>query len=86
MARIAVTVSPGASRGRIVGRHGDGWKVHVSAPAERGRANKALLDLLAEKLEVPRARLAIVLGQKTRRKIVEIAELDPDEIAKRLDR
>ena len=86
MARIAVTVSPSAARSRIVGRHGDGWKVRVSAPAERGKANDALLDLLADALKVPPNRLEVVSGRTARRKVVEVAGLDLDEIARRLDR
>lgn len=86
MARIVVTVSPGASRSELVGRHGDGWKVRVAAAPERGRANEALLALLAEKLGLPRSRLAVVAGQTSRRKIVEVERLDLDEISRRLER
>ena len=84
MARIVVTVSPGASRSELAGRHGDGWKVRVAAPPERGRANKALVDLLAEALDLPRSRLVVVAGRSARRKVVEVAGLDLDEIARRL--
>jgi uncharacterized protein YggU (UPF0235/DUF167 family) len=45
--RVVVFVVPGAKGPGVVGRHGDGWKVRVAAPAERGRANEALLGLLA---------------------------------------
>jgi uncharacterized protein (TIGR00251 family) len=86
MARIVVTVSPGASRSALVGRHGEGWKVRVAAAPERGRANEALLALLAEKLGLPRSRLAVVAGQTSRRKIVEVEGLDLDEISRRLER
>lgn len=84
MARILVTVSPGASRSRIAGRYGEGWKAHVTAPAERGRASDALLDLLAAALDLPRSRLAVVAGRTARRKIVEVEGLDLDEISRRL--
>jgi len=87
MARIVVTVSPGASRSELVGRHGDGWRVRVAAAPERGRANEALLALLAEKLGLPRSRLAVVAGQTSRRKVVEVeGGLDLDEISRRLER
>jgi uncharacterized protein (TIGR00251 family) len=86
MARIVVTVSPGASRTELVGRHGEGWKVRVAAAPARGRANEALLDLFAEELGLPRSRLEPVSGRTVRRKVVEVAGLDPDEIARRLDR
>jgi uncharacterized protein len=86
MARIVVTVSPGAFRTELAGRHGEGWKARIAAPPERGRANEALLALLAGKLGLPRSRLAVVAGQTSRRKMVEVAGLDLDEIARRLDR
>jgi uncharacterized protein YggU (UPF0235/DUF167 family) len=85
LARIVVTVSAGASRTRLLGRHGDGWKASVTAAPERGRANEALIDLLAKKLRVGRGRLAVVAGKTTRRKIVEVEGLEFDEISRRLD-
>jgi uncharacterized protein YggU (UPF0235/DUF167 family) len=84
MARIVVTVSPGASRTELVGPHGEGWKARVAAARERGRANEALLDLLAATLDLPRNRLVIVAGRTARRKIVEVEGLDLDEISRRL--
>ncbi|HET7855582.1 MAG TPA: DUF167 domain-containing protein [Gaiellaceae bacterium] len=85
MARITVTVSPGAARSELVGRHGDGWKVRVSAPPEGGKANDAVVALLAEVLGVRRSEVAVVAGRASRRKVVEISGLDPDEIARRLE-
>ena len=46
--RLRVRVSPGAGRTALVGRHGDAWKVRVTEAPERGRANEAVLRLLAE--------------------------------------
>jgi uncharacterized protein len=84
MARISVTVSPGAARTELVGRHGDGWRARVAAPPERGRANDALCALLAGKLKVPRRSVHVVGGQTGRRKVVEVDGLDPAEIERRL--
>ena len=84
MARISVTVSPGAARSELVGRHGDGWRARVAAPPERGRANDALCALLAGLLQVPRSSVHVVGGQTGRRKIVEVDDLDPAEIERRL--
>jgi uncharacterized protein len=83
--RLSVTVSAGASRREIVGRHGDGWKATVTAPAERGRANEALLDLLAEALSVPNHDLTVVGGHTSRHKVVEVAGLDEEEVSRRLE-
>ena len=80
MTRITVTVSPGAARSEIVGRHGDGWRARVAAPPERGRANDALVDLLADALGLPRARVQVVGGQTARRKIVKIDGLEDDAV------
>ena len=55
MATIEVKVVPGASRDRVVGRYGDGIKVQVSAPPEGGRANKAVVDVIAAACD-PRVR------------------------------
>jgi uncharacterized protein YggU (UPF0235/DUF167 family) len=67
-----------------VGRHGDGWRARVAAPPERGRANEALIKLLAGSLGVPRSRVSVVGGQTARRKIVEVDGLDLPEIERRL--
>ena len=44
--RLRLKVSPGAARTELAGRHGDAWKVRVSAAPERGRANDAVVRLL----------------------------------------
>jgi uncharacterized protein (TIGR00251 family) len=85
VARIELTVAPGAARSELVGRHGGGWRVRVAAPPERGRANRALEELLAELLGVPRADVAVVAGRSSRRKVVEVTGLSAGEIDRRLE-
>jgi uncharacterized protein YggU (UPF0235/DUF167 family) len=58
----------------------------VAAAPERGRANEALVALLADALEVPRARISVVGGHTARRKILAIDGLDLPEIERRLFR
>ena len=70
MTRLRLRVSPGAKRSAVVGPHGDAWKVRVAAPPEDGRANDAVLELLARTLDVPRAQLELVSGHASRDKIV----------------
>ena len=84
MTRIKVTVSPGAARTELVGKHGDGWKARVAAPPERGRANEALVELLAVALEVPASTIRVVGGRSGRAKVVEIAELEAVDVERRL--
>jgi uncharacterized protein (TIGR00251 family) len=82
--RVRLRVTPGAARSEIVGRHGDAWKVRVGAAPERGRANDALLRLLAERLDLPVAQLTIVSGHGGRDKVVELQGLSAAEAAGRL--
>ena len=82
--RLRLRVAPGAMRAGIVGRHGDAWKVRVAAPAEGGRANDAVVRLLAETFAVPRTAVTLVSGHGSRDKIVELAGIDPEDIDRRL--
>jgi uncharacterized protein len=84
--RVRLRVSAGARWTEIAGRHGDGWKVRVSVAPERGRANEAVLDLLAEKLDLPRRSLSIVSGHTAREKVVLMEGIGPEESERRLER
>ena len=54
------------------------------APAEGGRANDAVVRLLAARLELPRASVSLVSGHGARDKVVELAGVAPDEAERRL--
>jgi uncharacterized protein len=84
LGRISVTVSPGAPRSELTGRHGEGWRARVAAVPERGRANDALCALLADVLHVPRASVRVVGGRTGRHKVAEIDGLEIEEIERRL--
>jgi uncharacterized protein len=85
VSRFTVTVTPAARRSEIVGRHGEGWRVRVAAPPERGRANRALVELLADVLGVPGARVSVVAGRTARRKIVEVEGLGKEDTERLLE-
>jgi uncharacterized protein len=82
--RLRVRVSPGAARSEVVGRHGVGWKVRLGAPAENGKANEALIGLLAATLGVPRSRVAIVRGHTARDKTVVVDGVAAADVEARL--
>jgi uncharacterized protein len=84
LTRVRLRVAPGATRAGVVGRHGDAWKVRVTAPAEAGRANDAVVRLLADTLALPRTSVTLVSGHSARDKIVELAGVEPDDIERRL--
>ena len=81
---MRLRVSPGSRKTELAGRHGDGWKVRVSAPPEGGRANEAVLALLAERVGLPRRSLVIVSGRTSRDKVVEMTGIDHEEAERRL--
>jgi len=84
--RVQVRVSPRAGRSEVVGRHGEAWKLRVSAPPVDGRANEATLDLLATALDVRTGALTLVSGAASRDKVVEVRGLAADEVDGRLAR
>jgi hypothetical protein len=77
-------VVPGARAPGLAGRYGEGWKIRISAPPERGAANRAVLELLAGLLGVPSGAVGLVSGQGSRDKIVVVEGLSPAETEARL--
>jgi uncharacterized protein len=82
--RLRLRVSPGANRAGVLGRFGPSWKVRVTAAPDGGRANEAIVRLLAETLSVPRDAVKLVSGRGARDKIVELTGIDADLVERRL--
>ena len=78
-ARLAVRASPGSKRDAIAAVVEGVVRVRVAAPAERGRANEALVALLAGSLGVPRRAVTIVRGAASRQKVVEVEGLSTEQ-------
>lgn len=83
--RIRVRVRPGAGRDRLVGAHAGRLKVEVAAAPERGKANQALIRLLAMTFDVPRSAVALVAGAGSRDKTVSIRGLSAAAGVRRLE-
>ncbi len=81
---LPVKVVPGASRGRVVGILDGALKVAVVAPPKKGKANKALIKILAESLNLPKNRVSIEQGRSSHHKIVLLHGADVDHIRDRL--
>ncbi len=85
MARVTVRVTPRAKQNSVEGTGVDGIvRIRVTPPPEDGKANEAVVELLAEALAVPRSRVAIVRGHRARLKAVEVEGLSAGEIASRI--
>ena len=84
MVTLNIKVVPGARQDRVVGAYGDAVKVQVSAPPEGGKANAAVVRVLAEALGVKAHQIELVTGHAQPRKVVRIEGLDEREIRSRL--
>jgi uncharacterized protein len=82
--RLRLRVVPGAREAGVVGRHGEAWKLRVTAPPERGRANDAAVRLLADTLRVAPESVTLIAGHGSRDKVVEVTGLDRAEAERRL--
>ena len=82
-ALIEVRVTPRASH-EAVEVAGDRVRVRVSSPPADGRANAAVVALLATRLGLPKRAVAIVRGRRARLKRVAIEGLAADEVFARL--
>lgn len=87
-ARLAVRLTPKASRNRIEGIVADAdgagvLKVSVTVVPEDGKANKALIDLLAKSFKIAKSSITIVSGATDRRKLLFI-EGDAEDVRRRI--
>jgi uncharacterized protein (TIGR00251 family) len=81
---LLVLVQPRASRSKIVGEHDGRLKIALAAPPVDGEANAALIEFLAELLEVKRAQVELLDGHTGRRKRLRVAGVSSAEAGKRL--
>jgi len=82
--KLRVRVVPGSAAPGVVGRHGNAWKIRVREAPERGRANEAVVELLAGALSLPKRAVRLVAGHGGRDKLVELSGLSADEADRRL--
>lgn len=83
-ATLAVKVVPGASRSRIAGWYGDALKIQIAAAPEHGKANQAVIELLAKTLGVKANQIELLSGQTQPRKVFRITGLDAATLASKL--
>ncbi|MFT4003663.1 MAG: DUF167 family protein [Rhizobium sp.] len=86
--RLSVRLTPNGGRDAIdgleTGSDGEAYlKARVSVAPEKGKANKALLALLAKSLGLPKSSLSLLSGDTARKKILRI-EGEPEDLIVRL--
>jgi len=77
---LSIRTQPGSSKNRIIGEYGGRLKLAVTAAPEKGRANKAVIELLADTLHISESSIHIISGESSRDKRLMIKGLTPEDI------
>ncbi len=77
---LSVRVQPGAAGDQIVGSYNGALKIRVTAPAQRDRTNRQLLEFLAKTFNLSAKNLSLSRGRSSRDKTVEIRGLSREEL------
>jgi hypothetical protein len=77
---FAIHVVPRSSRCELAGIQGDALKIRITAAPVEGLANEACIRFLASLFNVNKTRIAIKTGYQSKKKVVSIAGLTPEEV------
>ena len=81
---LKIRLIPRSSREVIVGREGDVYRVKVTVPPVEGKANEALISLLAKRLGRPKGEIVIKAGKNSRSKVVRVQGLTKKDVTELL--
>ena len=79
---LTLHIQPGAKKTEFAGLHGDALKIRLAAPPIDGKANAALVKLVAGTLGLPNAAVNLKSGHNSRRKVLEISGTTAEEIVR----
>ncbi len=68
---LYLKVKPNEHTDRIE-KVGNEWLIRLKAPAQDGKANKHLVEYLSDVLDIPKSKIIIMKGQRSRIKCLEI--------------
>jgi uncharacterized protein (TIGR00251 family) len=77
---LRVKVVPNSSRTQFAGMLGDAVKIKVAQPPEDGKANDAVVRLIAEALGIAPSRVSVTAGHTRPQKEIQIAGLTVEEV------
>ncbi len=83
--KIWVQVQPNARGNEVLGEKDGVWHLKIAAPPVRGRANQELTRFLSDVLQIARSRLEIEKGLTSRRKLIVITGLSPEQVKRRFN-
>jgi hypothetical protein len=70
--RINIEVKTNAKENKIIAKDNNLFKIFVKQPAKEGKANKAIIELLANRFNISKSRINIKLGLKSKNKVIDI--------------
>jgi uncharacterized protein (TIGR00251 family) len=73
---VSLHVQPGAKRSEVAGCHGEALKIRLAAPPVDGKANDCLIEFVAGRLGIPRARVSLLAGRASREKRLCLHDVD----------
>ncbi|TLD43064.1 MAG: hypothetical protein JETT_0634 [Candidatus Jettenia ecosi] len=77
---LSIRTQPRSSKNRIIGEYGGRLKLAVTAIAEKGKANKAVIELLADTFHIHESSIHIISGESSRDKRLMIEGLTPEDL------
>ncbi|TWU03172.1 DUF167 domain-containing protein [Neorhodopirellula pilleata] len=80
---LKVHATPGAKRESVGGVHDGALRVCVTAPADKGRANEAIIKAIAKSLCLKPRQIELTSGLTSRRKAFRIVDA-PSDLSERL--
>jgi hypothetical protein len=82
---LPVKAQPGAKRSGLCGVQNGVLKVAVTQIAEKGKANQALVEILADSLGLRKSQLRLLAGETARNKRFLVIGIDREELTRRID-
>lgn len=81
---LSVRAQPGARRNAVIGKQASALKVAVTAPPDKGRANEAIVEVLAEAFGLKRSQIELVAGPTSRQKKFLVRGISPADLTAKL--
>ncbi len=81
---VSVVAQPGSKRNAVLGERAGAFRIAVTAPPDKGKANAAIQTMLAENLGCKTAQVSLISGASSRQKRFLIRGVDIEELRKRI--
>jgi uncharacterized protein (TIGR00251 family) len=82
---LPVRAQPGASKAGLRGEQGGALKVSVTQTAQKGKANQALVEVLAKALRLRRSQLSLISGETSPNKRFLVSQITVDDLQRRIE-